>query len=68
MKIIRQKKDLISLISKINTISFIPTMGCLHRGHELLIKKAKKKSKITLVSIFINPKQFNSKNVPIFTF
>ena len=61
MKIIRQKKDLINLINKINSLSFVPTMGGLHKGHELLIKKAKKKNKITLVSIFINPKQFNSK-------
>ena len=36
-------------------------MGALHKGHELLIKKAKKKNKFTIVSIFINPKQFNSK-------
>jgi pantoate--beta-alanine ligase len=61
MKIIRQKKDLKNLISKINCLSFIPTMGGLHKGHEFLIKKAKKKSKFTIVSIFVNPKQFNSK-------
>ncbi len=61
MKIIRQKKDLGRLINKINTISFIPTMGGLHKGHEVLIKKATKKNRNTLVSIFVNPKQFNSK-------
>ena len=37
-------------------------MGGLHKGHEVLIKKAKNKNKNTLVSIFVNPKQFNSKN------
>ena len=62
MKIIRQKKDLNKLINKINAISFVPTMGGLHKGHEALIKKAKKKNENTLVSIFVNPKQFNSKN------
>tara|TARA_A100001011_G_scaffold396738_1_gene495410 strand:+ start:2851 stop:3669 length:819 start_codon:yes stop_codon:yes gene_type:complete len=62
MKIIRQKKDLYKLINRINPISFIPTMGGLHKGHEILIKKAKKKNKNALVSIFVNPKQFNSKN------
>ena len=62
MKIIRQKKDLKNLINKINCLSFVPTMGGLHKGHEFLIKKAKKKNKFTIVSIFINPKQFNSKN------
>ena len=46
MKIIRQKKDLNKLINKINAISFVPTMGGLHKGHEALIKKAKKKMKI----------------------
>tara|TARA_Y100000591_G_C21775135_1_gene667840 strand:- start:348 stop:1166 length:819 start_codon:yes stop_codon:yes gene_type:complete len=61
MKIIRQKKDLINLINKINSLSFVPTMGGLHKGHELLIKKAKKKNKFTIVSIFVNPKQFDSK-------
>tara|TARA_Y100000591_G_scaffold106028_1_gene90276 strand:+ start:9 stop:827 length:819 start_codon:yes stop_codon:yes gene_type:complete len=62
MKIIRQKKDLNRLIGKINSFSFVPTMGGLHKGHELLIKKARKKNKNILVSIFVNPKQFNSKN------
>ena len=61
MKIIRQKKDLNKLINKINGFSFIPTMGGLHKGHEILIKKAKEKNNNTFVSIFINPKQFNSK-------
>ena len=60
MKIIRQKKDLNELINKIKTFSFVPTMGGLHNGHKILIKKAKKKNKNTLVSIFVNPKQFNS--------
>ena len=46
MKIIRQKKDLGKLINKINSFSFIPTMGGLHKGHEILIKKAQKKKKI----------------------
>ena len=62
MKIIRQKKDLNRLFSKINSFSFVPTMGGLHKGHEFLIKKARKKNKNILVSIFVNPKQFNSKN------
>ena len=62
MKIIRQKKDLNRLFSKINSFSFVPTMGGLHKGHKFLIKKAKKKNKNILVSIFVNPKQFNSKN------
>ena len=42
-------------------IGFVPTMGALHQGHVSLIKKSQKKCKKTLVSIFINPAQFNNK-------
>ena len=40
-------------------IGFVPTMGSLHKGHISLIKSSKKICKKTLVSIFINPSQFN---------
>tara|TARA_B100002051_G_C16587038_1_gene560730 strand:- start:153 stop:965 length:813 start_codon:yes stop_codon:yes gene_type:complete len=43
-------------------MGFVPTMGSLHNGHISLIKSSKKKCKKTLVSIFINPSQFNKKN------
>ena len=43
-------------------IGFIPTMGSLHKGHISLIKSSKKKCPKTLVSIFINPSQFNKKS------
>ena len=42
-------------------IGFVPTMGGIHKGHISLIKKSKKNCKKTLVSIFVNPKQFNNK-------
>ena len=60
MKIFKEKKKLINEISKVKNIAFVPTMGALHSGHLSLIKKAKKISKNVLVSIYINPKQFNS--------
>jgi pantoate--beta-alanine ligase len=60
MKIFKEKKKLINEISKVKNITFVPTMGSLHLGHLSLIEKAKKKSKNVLVSIYVNPKQFNS--------
>jgi len=43
-------------------IGFVPTMGMLHNGHISLIESSKKKCNKTIVSIFINPSQFNKKS------
>ena len=48
-------------IFSIKNIGFVPTMGSLHKGHISLIKKSLNNDKKTLVSIFINPTQFNDK-------
>ena len=47
--------------SESRKINFIPTMGNLHEGHFELIRQAKKNRNINLVSIYVNPLQFNDK-------
>lgn len=60
---IKQLQAFKKACTKKNTIiNFVPTMGSLHKGHEELIKKAKKRNGICVISIFINPLQFSEKN------
>tara|TARA_B100000029_G_C17427835_1_gene906771 strand:+ start:239 stop:1054 length:816 start_codon:yes stop_codon:yes gene_type:complete len=57
-------KSINKLNKKVNfkaNIGFVPTMGALHKGHISLIHKSQRRCKKTLVSIFINPSQFNKK-------
>ena len=61
MKFFKNKKKLCKEIKGFKNIGFVPTLGGLHKGHEALIKKSIKISNKTLVSIFLNPKQFENK-------
>ncbi len=62
MKIIKNILDLNKAIKEFKNLGFIPTMGGIHEGHISLIKRSQNKCKKTIVSIFVNPTQFNDKN------
>lgn len=66
MKIVKSSKELEGIVSQLKdqneSIGFVPTMGALHQGHLSLMEYAAKDNGIVIVSIFVNPTQFNDKS------
>jgi len=60
MKILLNNQTLIKTLGPFSDIGFVPTMGGIHKGHISLINRSIKSNKKTIVSIFVNPKQFNN--------
>ena len=61
MKILKNIFELNKAVKNYKNVGFVPTMGGIHKGHVSLIKISQKNNKETIVSIFVNPTQFNQK-------
>lgn len=58
-KIVELQNTLFDDRKKGRSVGLVPTMGALHDGHASLVKKSVKENNITVVSVFVNPTQFN---------
>lgn len=60
-KIVDLQNELFDIRKEGKSVGLVPTMGALHEGHASLVKRSVKENDVTVVSVFLNPTQFNDK-------